>query len=90
MASSRGGSTLQLRNIYDGDTADPSPHFGSFGGAGRSVPQFVARDSGNVSAILGKAATLTCRVRAVGNRTVSITDMHTMFDDICLETSAHK
>ena len=71
VASSRGGSTLQLRNIYDGDTADPSPHFGSFGGAGRSVPQFVARDSGNVSAILGKAATLTCRVRAVGNRTVS-------------------
>ena len=47
------------------------PDFGSFGGAGRSVPQFVARDSGNVSAILGKAATLTCRVRAVGNRTVS-------------------
>ena len=70
MASSRGGSTLQLRNIYDGDTAD-SADFGSFGGAGRSVPQFVARDSGNVSAILGKAATLTCRVRAVGNRTVS-------------------
>ena len=70
MASSRGGSTLQLRNIYDGDTAD-SADFGGFGGAGRSVPQFVARDSGNVSAILGKAATLTCRVRAVGNRTVS-------------------
>ena len=35
-----------------------------------SQPEFILADSGNVTAILGKTASLTCRVRAVGNRTV--------------------
>ena len=35
-----------------------------------SQPEFILADSGNVTAILGNPATLNCRVRAVGNRTV--------------------
>jgi len=62
------GGTFQMNSIYD------LPHRNS---AQTSFPlhqpiaQFVFQDSANVSAILGKTAHLNCRVRGVGNRTVS-------------------
>ena len=60
--------TFQMNSIYDlpdknsPQSAYPLP---------QPIAQFVFHDSGNVSAILGKTALLNCRVRGVGNRTVS-------------------
>ena len=34
-------------------------------------PKFIESKSGNVTAILGKMATLSCRVSRIGNKTVS-------------------
>ena len=65
----RSGGSFQM--IYDGPEPDnwskETHHDHSF-----SQPQFIYKDSVNVSAILGKQATLNCRVRAVANRTVRI------------------
>lgn len=63
------GGSFQIKNIYD--TTDSDTDHGSWHSSSLDQPQFVYQDSGNVSAILGKSATLNCRVRAVGNRTVS-------------------
>jgi len=63
------GGSFQIKNIYDPNTDLEDPEV--LGTQRVARPEFVVRDSGNVSAILGKSATLNCRVRAVGNRTVS-------------------
>jgi len=64
------GGSFQIKNIYD-QSSGPDD-LDDLGYQLRSQrPEFVLRDSGNVSAILGKPATLNCRVRNVGNRTVS-------------------
>ena len=64
------GGSFQIKNIYD-QSSGPDD-LDDLGYQLRSQkPEFVLRDSGNVSAILGKRATLNCRVRNVGNRTVS-------------------
>jgi len=64
------GGSFQIKNIYDSpSSSDPSHPFQTR--PEYSQPEFVLADSGNVTAILGKTATLNCRVRAVGNRTVS-------------------
>ena len=74
------GGSFQIKNIYDKTEVEPG-HESYAGGWGADSgpglahvmqPQFMVRDSSNVSAILGKPAILNCRVRAVGNRTVSI------------------
>ena len=63
------GGSFQIKNIYDSpSSSDPSHPFQTR--PEYSQPEFVLADSGNVTAILGKTATLNCRVRAVGNRTV--------------------
>ena len=63
------GGSFQIKNIYD-QSSGPDD-LDDLGYQLRSQrPEFVLRDSGNVSAILGKRATLNCRVRNVGNRTV--------------------
>ncbi|KAG7311079.1 hypothetical protein JYU34_003941 [Plutella xylostella] len=41
------------------------------GGAGRLSPSFDAATPRNVTALVGKSAYLSCRVRNLGNRTVS-------------------
>ena len=64
------GGSFQIKNIYD--TTDSDTDHGSWHSSSLDQPQFVYQDSGNVSAIPGKSATLNCRVRAVGNRTVRI------------------
>jgi len=73
--NSASGGSFQIKSIYDEDQHsnkenhqawDPNSDSSHF-----TKPQFIEHDSGNVSAILGKPATLNCRVRAVGNRTVS-------------------
>lgn len=73
------GGSFQIKNIYDKTEVEPG-HESYAGGWGADSgpglahvmqPQFMVRDSSNVSAILGKPAILNCRVRAVGNRTVS-------------------
>ena len=72
--NSASGGSFQIKSIYDEDQHsnkenhqawDPNSDSSHF-----TKPQFIEHDSGNVSAILGKPATLNCRVRAVGNRTV--------------------
>lgn len=63
------GGSFHIKNIYDPNTDLEDPEV--LGTQRVARPEFVVRDSGNVSAILGKSATLNCRVRAVGNRTVS-------------------
>ena len=64
------GGSFQIKNIYD-QSSGPDD-LDDLGYQLRSQkPEFVLQDSGNVSAILGKPATLNCRVRNVGNRTVS-------------------
>ena len=75
------GGSFQIKNIYD-QSSGPDD-LDDLGYQLRSQkPEFVLRDSGNVSAILGKPATLNCRVRNVGNRTVR--DRETMEDLIVL------
>jgi len=59
-----GGGTFQLSSIYDTPTTGDSP-------VHQFQPIFVNSGSSKVSAILGRKARLTCRVRDVGNRTVS-------------------
>jgi len=62
------GGAFGIGDIYDSPRSDgnDSPF---------SPPQptatFVDQESGNVTAILGKGALLNCRVRGIGNRTVS-------------------
>ena len=68
------GGSFQIKNIYD-QSSGPDD-LDDLGFQLRSQkPEFVLRDSGNVSAILGKPATLNCRVRNVGNRTVRKKEM---------------
>jgi len=62
------GGSLELNQIYDSPqtkhplTAFPEP---------QPAPEFINSHSRNVTAILGKAAILNCRVEGVGNNTVS-------------------
>jgi len=62
------GGSFGINDIYDSPKipGESSPF---------SLPQpkavFVDNESGNVTAILGKGAILNCRVRGIGNRTVS-------------------
>jgi len=67
------GGSFQMKNIYDSPSSSDPSHPYQSGGRSEyySQPEFILADSGNVTAILGKTASLTCRVRAVGNRTVS-------------------
>ena len=70
------GGSFQIKNIYD-QSSGPDD-LDDLGYQMRSQrPEFVLRDSGNVSAILGKPATLNCRVRNVGNKTVRDLEMMT-------------
>jgi len=62
------GGTFQMNSIYDLPQGNsPQSSFPLH----QPIAQFVFHDSANVSAILGKTALLNCRVRGVGNRTVS-------------------
>ena len=80
------GGSFQIKNIYD-QSSGPDD-LDDLGYQLRSQrPEFVLRDSGNVSAILGKRATLNCRVRNVGNRTVRDDDGGTVFILIVLKVS---
>ena len=62
------GGSLELNQIYDSpQTKNPmkelsEPH---------PTPEYIKADSRNVTAILGKTAILNCRVKGVGNKTVS-------------------
>ena len=72
------GGSFQIKNIYD-QSSGPDD-LDDLGHQLRSQrPEFVLRDSGNVSAILGKRATLNCRVRNVGNRTVRMMRMEELY-----------
>ena len=52
------------------------------------IPQLVHEHSQNVTAVLGKAALLNCRVRGIGNKTVSKLSSPNTFRidmDVCLK-----
>ena len=71
-----GGSGGGLSDIYDspggrGGAANSGDQLPDYAHRGRVQPEFVSTHSGNVTAALGKTALLNCRVRNVGNKTVS-------------------
>ena len=51
--------------------SQPNSLLGSAEGEPGAVPQFDLNNSGNVTAVLGKTAILNCRVKNIGNKTVS-------------------
>jgi len=62
------GGSLSLHQIYDHpQTKSPQSDFA----LPQPIPQLVLEYSGNVTAVLGRAALLNCRVRGIGNKTVS-------------------
>lgn len=62
------GGSFELNQIYDSPpTKTPMSDFQ----LPQPIPQLVHEHSGNVTAVLGKAALLNCRVRGIGNKTVS-------------------
>ena len=67
------GGSFQIKNIYDSpsSTFTNNPYQESEARRQFKLPEFILPDSGNVTAILGSPASLTCRVRNVANRTVS-------------------
>ena len=62
------GSSFELNQIYDSpQTKSPLKDFPET----QPTPEYIHAHSGNVTAILGKTAILNCRVKGVGNKTVS-------------------
>jgi len=62
------GGSLELNQIYDSpQTKNPLKDLSE----SHPTPKYISADSGNVTAILGKTAILNCRVKGVGNKTVS-------------------
>ena len=62
------GGSLELSHIYDSpQTKNPLKELSE----PQPTPEYISADSGNVTAILGKTAILNCRVKGVGNKTVS-------------------
>jgi len=62
------GGSLELNQIYDSpQTKNPLKELSE----PQPTPEYISADSGNVTAILGKTAILNCRVKGVGNKTVS-------------------
>jgi len=62
------GGSFELAQIYDSPpTKSPPSDFA----LPQPIPKLVQDQSRNVTAILGKAALLNCRVRGIGNKTVS-------------------
>lgn len=62
------GGSFGIGDIYD---SPGPPDTGSPFALPQPTPVFMDNESGNVTAILGKGAILNCRVRGIGNRTVS-------------------
>jgi len=62
------GGAFGIGDIYDSPRTD---HIDSPFSPPQPKALFVDQESGNVTAILGKGALLNCRVRGIGNRTVS-------------------
>ena len=62
-----GGGKLSLQEIYDSPTNLPPSDFA----LPQPVPRLVLAQSTNITAVQGRAALLNCRVRGIGNRTVS-------------------
>jgi len=62
------GGSFELNQIYDSpQTKNPLKEFSE----PQPTPEYIHAHSGNVTAILGKTAILNCRVKGVGNKTVS-------------------
>ena len=62
------GGSFELNQIYDSpQTKNPLKDFTE----AQPTPEYIHSHSGNVTAILGKTAILNCRVKDVGNKTVS-------------------
>ena len=62
------GGFFELNQIYD---SPPTKTTMSDFQLPQPIPQLVHEHSQNVTAVLGKAALLNCRVRGIGNKTVS-------------------
>ena len=62
-----GRGRVNLNEIYDSPTNQPPSDFA----LPQPVPRLVMAQSTNVTAVQGRAALLNCRVRGIGNRTVS-------------------
>jgi len=62
------GGSLPINSIYDSPNRNSASSSFSLH---QPTPQYVYQDSGDILAILGKSALLNCRVRGVGNKTVS-------------------
>ena len=62
-----GRGKVNLNEIYDSPTNLPPSDFA----LPQPVPRLVMEQSRNVTAVQGRSAILNCRVRGIGNRTVS-------------------